>query len=317
MWSSDGKREEVRFAHFSVKEYLLSDRITKSKPPVSIFAIHEPNAHEFAATLSIVFLQWAIENVSIRDQMSLYRYFAAKSDQPRFSDYVIDFWPRHVHACTNNGRQMLEQTLVRRLFDSTFHKDDEPKRPTVFRDYSFPDYAGPHDIPPLLYYSSFLGFTDVSNWLLQTGADINAKGGFFGNALQAASWHGHEAVVRLLLEKGANVNAEGGCYGNALQAASWCGREAVVRLLLEKGANVNAEGGRYGSALQAASWHGHETVVRLLLEKGANVNAEGGQMAVLCKLHRGMVMRLWFDCFWRRERQLHLHYLPEITNCNL
>jgi hypothetical protein len=31
---------------------------------------------------------------------------------------------------------------------------------------------------------------------------------------------GYTSVVTLLLEKGADVNAQGGCYGNALQAAS-------------------------------------------------------------------------------------------------
>jgi tetratricopeptide (TPR) repeat protein len=36
------------------------------------------------------------------------------------------------------------------------------------------------------------------------------------NALQAASAEGHEAVVSLLVDKGANVNARGGRYGNAL-----------------------------------------------------------------------------------------------------
>jgi ankyrin repeat protein len=42
------------------------------------------------------------------------------------------------------------------------------------------------------------------------------------------------------LEKGAAVNAQGGQYGNALQAASLYGDETVVRLLLDKGADVNA-----------------------------------------------------------------------------
>ena len=46
--------------------------------------------------------------------------------------------------------------------------------------------------------------------------------------------------MKLLLKKGANINAQGGVYGNALQAALDRGYEAVVKLLLEKGADVNA-----------------------------------------------------------------------------
>jgi ankyrin repeat protein len=42
-------------------------------------------------------------------------------------------------------------------------------------------------------------------------------------------------VVRLLLDKGADVNAQGGVYGNALYAASIRGHEAVVQLLRDKG----------------------------------------------------------------------------------
>jgi ankyrin repeat protein len=48
--------------------------------------------------------------------------------------------------------------------------------------------------------------------------------------------------VTLLLEKGADVNAQGGDYGNALYAASNRGHDSVVTLLLEKGADVNAQG---------------------------------------------------------------------------
>jgi ankyrin repeat protein len=85
-------------------------------------------------------------------------------------------------------------------------------------------------------------------------------------------------VVKLLLDKGADVNAQGGCYNNALQAASQEGHEQVVKLLLDKGADVNAQGGFVdddgaycSNALQAASQGGHEQVVKLLLEKGADV----------------------------------------------
>jgi len=55
------------------------------------------------------------------------------------------------------------------------------------------------------------------------------------NALYAAAAGGHETVVRLLVTIGANVNAQGGEYGNALCAA-------LVPLLLEKGADIKHSG---------------------------------------------------------------------------
>ncbi|KAI1559318.1 ankyrin repeat domain containing protein [Pyrenophora tritici-repentis] len=60
-------------------------------------------------------------------------------------------------------------------------------------------------------------------------------------------------MANLLLDKGAEVNAQGGRYGNALQAASERGYEQVVKTLLDAGAEVNAQGGRSCTALHAAS----------------------------------------------------------------
>ncbi|KAJ5521105.1 hypothetical protein N7463_001558 [Penicillium fimorum] len=122
-----------------------------------------------------------------------------------------------------------------------------------------------------------IGDEGVVRLLLENAAELNARGGKYGNALRAASSEGHERVVQMLLDNGAEVNAQGGEYGNALQAASSEGHERVVQMLLENGAEVNAQGGEYGSALQAASSEGHERVVQMLLENGAEVNARGGK----------------------------------------
>ena len=40
----------------------------------------------------------------------------------------------------------------------------------------------------------------------------------------------------MLLAKGANVNAQGGKYGSALQAALYRGHEMIVEILLARGA---------------------------------------------------------------------------------
>ncbi|KAL7934428.1 ankyrin repeat-containing domain protein [Trichoderma chlorosporum] len=66
-----------------------------------------------------------------------------------------------------------------------------------------------------------------------------------------------------------DVNAQGGQFGSALQAASFSGQTESVKLLTDKKANVNAAGGKYGSALSAAIISGHWDIVEILLQAGA------------------------------------------------
>ncbi|KDR77836.1 hypothetical protein GALMADRAFT_65679, partial [Galerina marginata CBS 339.88] len=59
--------------------------------------------------------------------------------------------------------------------------------------------------------------------LLENGAEVNAQGGFYGNALQVASYGGHKGIVKMLLENGAEVNPL------AIQSVS----DPVIRKLLQ------------------------------------------------------------------------------------
>ncbi|CAN9376854.1 unnamed protein product [Alternaria alternata] len=63
-------------------------------------------------------------------------------------------------------------------------------------------------IPVPLYHAALLGLSIVTKLLLDQGAEVNAQGGYFGNALQAASWGGHEQVVKTLLDAGAHQHQE-------------------------------------------------------------------------------------------------------------
>ena len=100
--------------------------------------------------------------------------------------------------------------------------------------------------------------------LLENGARVNAEGGQYGNALQAASFRGNEAIVKLLLGNEAEVNATGGEYGNALQAASFISDEAIVKIL---------SGHRNVHQVAEASYQCKVAIVKLLLKNGAEVNA--------------------------------------------
>ncbi|KAI0968046.1 ankyrin repeat-containing domain protein [Xylaria arbuscula] len=144
-----------------------------------------------------------------------------------------------------------------------------------------------------LYEAAYVAYYGDETFyrLLEKGADINAQGGYYGNALQRICEtrvnRGANLVelVELALSKGANINAEGGYYGNALQAAchnaTGDGPEGnIVRLLLDKGAKINAQGGCYGTALQAACSNrelSRSEVIEFLLEKGANPRIQGGR----------------------------------------
>jgi ankyrin repeat protein len=42
---------------------------------------------------------------------------------------------------------------------------------------------------------------------LDKGADVNAQGGYYGNALYTTSLRGDQEIVNLLLDKEADINA--------------------------------------------------------------------------------------------------------------
>ncbi|KAB5513478.1 hypothetical protein GE09DRAFT_1266749, partial [Coniochaeta sp. 2T2.1] len=69
--------------------------------------------------------------------------------------------------------------------------------------------------------------------------------------LALASYLGLRLVIEdIVAKEKIDVNAQGGEYGTALQAASTAGNKEVVEMLLGKGADVNVQGGDYGTALQ-------------------------------------------------------------------
>ena len=70
--------------------------------------------------------------------------------------------------------------------------------------------------------------------LLIAGADVNAQGGIYGNALHAASEKGYKQIAKILLDVGANINAQSWKHGNTLHTAAYLGKDAMLELLLSK-----------------------------------------------------------------------------------
>lgn len=87
-----------------------------------------------------------------------------------------------------------------------------------------------------LRLAAFLGHDQILEWIVNRDghSNINLADSSGVTALMWASELGHLEVVKLLLlGQGADMNAQGGEYGNALQAASYGGHVEVVKLLLD------------------------------------------------------------------------------------
>ncbi|KAG9251656.1 ankyrin repeat-containing domain protein [Emericellopsis atlantica] len=149
-----------------------------------------------------------------------------------------------------------------------------------------------------LYAATDFESANTVRLLLRYGADLNAIGEEYGNALTAAAYDGTVHIIENLLSYKADVNAPDGW---ALQTAAGQGHVEVVQLLLKHGADVNAfsvhKNMPQGTALQAAVEAGNVEIADLLLEHGANPNRGGGLyeypiIAAASKGDKEMVQRL-------------------------
>jgi hypothetical protein len=268
----------------------MSERMSQD---ISAFQICIPSAHQHMAKICLLYLLSFNEPLSddlitFDTDSTLLSFTSRPVLFKKFPllDYLAtpeQFWLEHHQAGVSGEVQLTSSfELTKRLFSSDVNYVNwlrmyDPDVSTAFYLLYHPDDL----LPFKLYYASLLGLLPVVSHLIGEGADVNTKGGVYGNALQATSFKGHEQVVRFLVDKGADVNANGGFFANALQAAIENGHEGVVRFLVDKGADVNAralffEEHRPTNPLQAGIYRDNESMVRLLVELGADVNANGG-----------------------------------------
>ena len=132
----------------------------------------------------------------------------------------------------------------------------------------------------LLQNAAVKGWLDVSRFLLDNGADINATSQLFGQgnedrtALQFAAESGHKTMVELLLDRGAAVDARDKFGRTALHFAVSKGYLSVAKSLIAKDADVNARNTQSGwTPLHTAADSGSKPMAELLLANKAEINA--------------------------------------------
>lgn len=129
---------------------------------------------------------------------------------------------------------------------------------------------------PLIQACSDVRGDNAYDILIDVGANVNARGGWYGAALICAAVHGEEDRVMALLEAGADVNIQGNQdYPTAVHGAIKSGNMSILRLLVEKGADIGSSSAWHVSPVEYASKEGNLSILCYLLKQGADVKPTG------------------------------------------
>lgn len=260
--NNDGRTEEhVQLAHFSVQEYLVSDRIRDG--PVKQYAILEERAHESIARTCLAYLLQFNELSSLTPQVH---------ESYPLSAYAAKYWAEHARKAGNHSTEMNE--LIMQLFHSKHNAYTNFIRLLYSRNLWKSKQRRTKAIPSPLYYASLSGLIEAVKKLLEKGADTGRQEGAQGSALHVASARGNVEIVKLILEKGARPDQKNKRGETPLALAAIYGHEKVVEILLAREDvdpnTIDAEG---LTPLSQAARAGHEKVVKVLLKKhGVCVN---------------------------------------------
>src|SRR6266702_1101144 len=271
----DGRSQVVQFSHFSVKEFLTSDRLATPVRDISSFHILPEPAHAILAQACLAVL------FHLDDSIPLVQYAAEHwVDHTQFEN---------VSLRVEDGMQCLFDqsgpyfSAWLKLYDIDLRRDPWYR------------HERKHHAAPPLYYASLCGFRDLAEHLVvKSPQDVTARGGLHHSPLAAALRNRHRHVAKLLYQHGADI--ELASYNNRTLLVD--GLLDAVQWLLKRGANVNLQQNDFwtsfleadgtlprhsgianaaiyhgDSPLHLASAHDHFEIMQSLIQHGADVTA--------------------------------------------
>ena len=252
----------VQFSHFSVKEFLMSDRLATSTRDISQYHISLEDAHTLLAQASLAVLLWDPDRTTGADNALL-------------AGYAARHWMKH--AQVDNVASRVQDGMEdlfdpeKPYFEAWIQLHDIDSENT----FGLPIQPDPEPGARPLYYAALCGFYEIVEYLtLKSPQYASARGGLCGTPLHSASFEGHLPVVRYLLRHGVDVNVRDAGKDTPLLLASWHGHRDVVQCLLEHGAAVDLRDQVENTPLVLAAPYGPVDVVRMLLEHHADVDAQ-------------------------------------------
>jgi ankyrin repeat protein len=260
----------VQFSHFSVKEYLTSERLKTADEGLSYYHVLPESAHTTLAHAGLSVLLQLDDKID-RDTIA---YFP-------LAPYAARHWVDHAHFSDVSSHI---KDVMKRLFDPA-----KPHFAAWIWLYDIDRYwtermptmhpTQPDAMP--LYYASLCGFVGLAEHLIAVHLwDVNSKGGCHTTPLHAASVKGHLQVASLLLRHGADPDSRDHLGRVPLHRVSHGGQLVmtkssleIARLLVNSGADVNATDDEGCAPLHAAAQSGYREIAELLLGSSASLEA--------------------------------------------
>jgi ankyrin repeat protein len=304
----------VSLAHYSVKEYLVSEEVRATKPTFWI------GSHDVERHLAAVCLAYLCYDDFKKPLLPDTDAFEERLNEYKFLAYATMAWPSHVKGSEKEdcpAQDVLDFAM--RLFSSAKGvRKNYWSWEEVHRRQKVDDLAWKYQRPAPLICAAWHGLSGAVRRLVVEEDASNNMGAAFEiaalnghvltvevflehhrrltaetdgstdqgltprptlnleRALFTAASHGHDGIVEKLVQEGADVDARAVKDRNALHAAALEGHAPTIQLLLRHGANHRIPCKRYGTPLAAAAERGHLKAVEVLLEAGANVNGRGG-----------------------------------------
>ena len=135
------------------------------------------------------------------------------------------------------------------------------------------DIRSLHKSTPL-HFAASRGLPEITQLLIERGADINAKDVYERTPLHRAVEYNKTEIVRILIERGAKVDDENIHKRTCLHSAAETGNMEILEILVDYGADLDAQDECGETPLHFAC---NAAVKQFLISKGAALLENGDQ----------------------------------------
>ena len=265
--ANNGNYRVIQFSHFSVKEYLTSERLSIASGDVSQYHVAMEPAHLILARSCL--------GVLLNFDRSVDREYSESNGRGggRHRRYDYERTPLLKYAAehwTSHAQVGKVSSCLKDAMETLF----EPTKPYFeawirIQGQYYYDYSEQYQ----LFFAALNGFYDLVQHLIDRHPEQISPRGSFNPLVAALRSQKHIRVAELLVKHGAPAHIRGGSplYSVILDSHD---RVHAVQFLLKNGAQVNAGNWQLQTPLHSAAIVGCHEVTQILLEHGADVGLQ-------------------------------------------